>query len=81
MCPDGSSSTMRSGGNMKNIMKNQKIISQNIINIGCGIVCGAALGILIGQLFIDGYIAEGLVFGASLGLIFGVMMSFRRRKI
>lgn len=62
-------------------MKDIKAKQQTIKNTGSGIAFGAALGILIGLLFMDGNITKGLIFGVSVGLVFGILMDMLQEKI
>jgi hypothetical protein len=61
--------------------ENRRDKQQKIYYIGSGIALGAAIGMLLGLLFMDGNISLGLIFGACIGLVFGLLLDVLGGKI
>ena len=55
----------------------QKIERRPVIKASLGIVFGAIVGLIIGNML--GSPALGLIFGAGIGLMFGAMLDHRRK--
>ena len=58
-------------------MNNQK--PQNLY-VGLGIIFGAAIGTVVGLLFLDGAIALGAAMGAGVGIVLGAIAQAQTNK-